>query len=174
MTHISNLKNILDFDLLSHNRAHSLGFNQADISNSEVNSRRCRIHDFVPLYFTPRNPMLYSRKHVQNELVILCVDRTILKDNVVFSDGNAASGTTKFYTRLEDLTKINWKVVRANYWNGFEDGKRIRCSEVLKRDAIGVNSILKIVCFDQKSLDYVKNINSNCDIPTEINKNYFF
>ena len=61
----------------------------------EVNDRRAScetvfnlpIHHFAPLYFNPRNPMLYKRRDIQEDLVILGVDRELL-----FSQGVKRSG----------------------------------------------------------------------------------
>ena len=109
MLHHSNLENVFRQGLLSHKIAHEQGLIQQDISMPEVQSLRSnkniqiadrvfQLHEFVPFYFNTRNPMLYRRKNIQNELVILCVDATVLnQDNTIFSDGNAANKTTKFF-----------------------------------------------------------------------------
>ncbi|HKJ33293.1 MAG TPA: DarT ssDNA thymidine ADP-ribosyltransferase family protein, partial [Balneolales bacterium] len=74
MTHLANLNGILEKGLLSHNKAHKKGLLAQDISDSTVNNRRVKIHNYVPLYFNPKNPMLYRRRNIQDELVILCIN----------------------------------------------------------------------------------------------------
>jgi hypothetical protein len=62
MTAISNLPFILQHGLLSHNEAHRLGL-VTDISDPTVQYLRgnhiinnIKLHDYVPFYFSPRNP----------------------------------------------------------------------------------------------------------------------
>jgi hypothetical protein len=141
MTDISNLERILLEGLLSHTEAHARRFVQRDISDHEVNDRRSSrepinnriIHDYVPFYFNPRNPMLYRRKDWQDTIVILEFDKRLLyQKNALFTNGNAASNATKFYNDLGSLKNINWEIVRgSSYWTDFIDGKRIKCAEVL-------------------------------------------
>ena len=76
LTHKDNLENILRYGLQSHNLAHQNNLIKKDISNKDVNKRRQKrdpiykksIHDYVPLYFNPRNPMMYVRKNIQNDI----------------------------------------------------------------------------------------------------------
>lgn len=174
ITHIQNLKSILAIGLKSHNLAYSLGLTSKDISDNQVNERREKIHNYVPLYFTPKNPMLFRRKNIQSDLVILCINRGLLMQNMLFTDGNAASKSTKIYSNIQDLNKINWDILKSKYWTDHVDGKRIKCSEVLIPNEIGVNSIQKIICYDQKSIDYVNSISTICKISMELNRNYYF
>ncbi len=82
MTHKDNLENILRYGLKSHNEAKKENLNKVDISDNQVNDRRSRkepifnrsIHDYVPLYFNPKNPMLFVRKGLQNDIVILATE----------------------------------------------------------------------------------------------------
>ena len=75
MTHIDNLQSIFQNGLLSHTNARNNNFMKGDIANNDVNNRRSGlepiynrpIHDYTPLYFNPRNPMLYVRKNIQKD-----------------------------------------------------------------------------------------------------------
>jgi len=73
ITHIDNLDSIIkQGKLWSHAqiKQHTLGYQ--DMANENVQSRRrhtkipiskdCYLHDYVPFYFAPRSPMLYSLK----------------------------------------------------------------------------------------------------------------
>ncbi len=153
MTDIHNLENILENGLLSHNNARKNNLTKVDISDNEVNARRTRIepifrksiHDYVPLYFNPRNPMLYVRKYMQNNIVILGIDPIVLgNENTIFTDGNAAANKTTFYKEIDDLKKLNWKCVNADYWSEFTDGKRIRCAEVLVPEKLPISMITSV------------------------------
>jgi len=140
ITHESNLDGILIHGLLSHNSAHDYGIVKKDISMRDVNALRNRIepvfnknlHDYVPLYFNAHNPMMYVRHLTESNLVVIEISSDVLlRDKVLYSDGNAASHITKFYTSDEDFGKLNFKIIQGESWNRIPDGKRIICSEVL-------------------------------------------
>lgn len=152
MTHKNNLENILQNGLLSHTLARA-GLNQVDIADNQVNARRERretihnrsIHDYVPLYFNPKNPMLFKRRDIQDDILILAIDRNlILNQNSIFTDGNAASHGTRFFNSIAQLQQLNWRCIKGEYWNDFPDGKRIRCAEVLIFLRIEIAAIKKI------------------------------
>ena len=185
-THIGNLKGILEFGILSHNLAFKKGLVAVDISNNEVNARRNRIeptlggniHDFTPLYFNPKNPMLYYLcKHSQrDDLILLKVTpHILLLENVAFSDGNAAVKTTRFYHNIDEFNKINWTVINDKYWADYPDGKRIRCSEVLVNEKIPLYFVDDIFVYSETALDKVVQLYPNhCGIKTSINKSLYF
>ena len=174
ITHKSNLDNILLNGLLSHNIAHSKGLTVTDISDNRVNQRRNKVHNYVPLYFNPKNPMLYKRKSIQSDLIILCIDRNLLQSNIKFSDGNAASKSTIYYTNIKDLGKLNWSIINSEYWSDFVDGKRIRCSEILIPNQINVNRIKKILCFNKDTMSFVSNKIANQEFEVEVNPTLYF
>lgn len=175
MTHLDNLKGIIEHGLLSHNKAHKHGFMTQDISDNTVNNRRSKIHDYVPLYFNPKNPMLFKRRELQDKIVILCINRELLFSNeILITDGNAASSSTNFYNSIDALTQLNWNIIRSEYWNDFVDGKRIRCAEALLPNVIDKIQIKNIYCSNQKSLEETKKIITGQNIPISINLNVFF
>ena len=76
--------------------------------------------------------MLFSIRSVTEELAILYFDKSVmLFPGVIFTNGNAASGSTKFFDDLENLDQLDWEILRAEYWSEFFDGRRKRCAEVL-------------------------------------------
>lgn len=184
MTHKDNLDNILKNGLKSHNFARHNGLLKEDIANNEVNARRSRpepiygrsVHDYVPFYFNPQNPMLYVRRSLQNDIVILAVDRMVLyQKNSLFTDGNAAADATSFFNNIRDLNKLSWKCIFAQYWNDFGDGKRLRCSEILVFPDVSVQSIQKIYCNNSVTLQFVKsNVKDLSHIEAEISSDLYF
>lgn len=175
ITHLNNLERIFQFGLLSHNKAHKNELIAKDISDRTVNNRRVKIHNYVPLYFNPKNPMLYRRRDIQDELVILCVNREILfSDKIVITDGNAASISTNFYNSLGDLKKIDWNIIRSEYWSDFVDGKRIRCAETLIPYNISLSDIKHIVCNNRGTLSIVTKLLANYKIPISVDSKLFF
>lgn len=184
--HLDNIKSILELGILSHNIAHSKGVVNVDISMKQVNERRNRIeptlggniHDFAPLYLNPKNPMLYylcANGQRENLILLKVTPQILLADNVAFSDGNAAVRTTNFYTNIEDFNKLNWTVIKDNYWTNHPDGKRIKCSEVLVQGKIPIYYVTNIFTYSEATLEKVLPMFPNhIGIQTNINKQLFF
>lgn len=201
MVHYSNLENILKNGLLSHNEAQKKGLIKNDISMSEVQDRRHRktfdqkglkfgVHDLVSFYFNSKNPMLYKRKDMQSELVILIISADILKSSMedkqfaIFTDGNAGSGNTKFYNGVALLDKVDLKLLRSGSWNHADEAiksenRRKMCAEVLVYPSVNVSLITKIVCPNQNMVSVVnqtiRRIGSSCThIEVTQHTGYFF
>lgn len=68
------------------------------------------------MYINPRNPMLYVKKEIQNDIIIICFERSLIYNKgSIFTDGNAVNFPTKFYNNLEDLNKINWQCLNSRF-----------------------------------------------------------
>lgn len=189
MTHIDNLASILSKGLLSHNQARNNNYLRTDIANNDVNVRRSHnepihnrpIHDYAPLYFNPKNPMLYFRREIQNNIVILEFSPLVfLKEGVIFTDGNASVHTTatynsqtQFYSDLNDLNKLDWKCINDKWWNDYEDGKRKKCAEVLIPDKIELSFLKSIHVFSTETQNVVSHFQIK-DIDIEVTKSLFF
>ena len=153
LAHIDNIPSMCRHGLLSHNKAHGHGYVQEDIADPNVVSLRNEkvvfgrpLHDYVPLYFTPKNPMLYRRRNMQNRVAILCLDSDLLLlEDAVFSDGNAASLYTDFFNDLADLSKLDWDCIRSERWDSFLQGRRRRCAEVLVPGRIPFERVERII-----------------------------
>ena len=160
---VENMESVCRNGLLSHNSAHRSGLVRRDIADPRVNSLRANksalgrpLHDYVPLYFTPKNPMLYRRRAIQEDIAILCLDKDLLfQDGVIFSDGNAASNRTRFFDDIQYLSMLDWSCIRAVRWNGFPDGRRKRCAEVLVPDHVPFGDIQRIIVQSQQTLSEV-------------------
>lgn len=195
MTHIDNLQSIFEKGLLSHNAARNI--TKQDISLATVQGRRDwlepiyhrPIHDYVPLYFNASNPMLFCRKDIQESICILKISKDVMtKEGVLFTDGNAAVHTTStyehattFYSDLKDLDKLNWECIYDLYWNDYDDGKRIRCAEVLVPDQIETMYIKSIYVYPHtmnnsvlaRKIDFIHN-KYNIETITDNKYVYFF
>ncbi len=180
MTHVDNLNNILQNGLLSHGNR----LVQTDISNQDVNSRRSirepiynkSIHSYVPFYFSPRNAMLYSKQEIQNHLVILALDRSLIyQPDSLYTDGNAAANETIFYNDLNQIQNLNWKCIHAKMWTDFQDGKRIKMAETLVFNNVETKYIQKIFCKNDQLKQYIeRKIKHNSQIKIEVNQDLFF
>lgn len=185
MTYIDNLASIIENGLLSHNEAHRQKMIEADISDPDVQDIRAStkdpfhnrpLHEYVPLYFSPRNPMLYKRREIQEDIVILGLDPQILHEpNILFTDGNAAAIETCFYSDIQMLGQLPWKSIRARYWNdNVENGKRIKCAEVLVYPKIDPDRIQHIFCCSNKYRETIKAAKQGTPIKGRVNRDLYF
>ena len=181
MTHIDNLSSILSNGLLSHNEAHRRNMVKTDISMEEAQQWRRHLHDFVPFYFNPRNTMLYKRKDMQNNIIMLAIDPLLLmQPNTYFSDGNAAARATKLYNDLALLDQLPWHIINSSSWNDDdplvkEMRKRTMCAEVLVYNKVDVKRILKIFCRSSFKIDTIQQLMpSGINIPVEVNPLLYF
>jgi len=177
MTHIDNVASILQHGLFAH--ANSLV--KQDISNPSVNSRRARrepingksIHSYVPFYFNPKNAMLYARKDMQKDIVILVFDKSIFFEyGTIFTDGNASADATQFFNNPNDLDRLNWNCLfYSEYWNDFVDGRRQRMAELLVPNRVSSDKIVKIIC---SNMDTKRVLERLTNISIEVNPYQYF
>lgn len=182
MTNISNLSSIFQHGLLSHNDAHKLT-KLTDISNGDVQTLRkgkiinnIPLHSYVPFYFSIKNPMLSYLRDIQANIVFIGIDPLLLLDpNTIFSDGNAAANNTKFYQGVSSLSQLPWNIINAHYWNEFEDGKRIKCAEVLVYPRVSSQSFLKIFCYSNKEIYIIQEaLPTNVTIQIQVKQDLYF
>ncbi len=149
ITHLRNLPLILKHGGLYANSLRlERGIDHVNIAHASIQERRATtkvplvpggvLHDYVPFYFAPRSPMLYSihRGNVEGynegETPILHVVADVealaaTSQPFVFTDGHAIMAFTNFYADLRELDKVDWEIMRARYWNDtLEDNDRVR------------------------------------------------
>lgn len=180
MAHYKNLASILEHGILSHTLVNKANVEHVDISLAGAQQWRRglepvffhSIHDYVPLYFNPRNPMLYSRREQQRNLVILCISTEVLSSGtkILFTDGNAACKSTQFSTST-DVVQPAVPVLEAPSWNQFSEGRRMRCAETLVLHDVPPKFIEKVVCNNTLLALHLKNQH---DINVTIDPSFFF
>jgi hypothetical protein len=179
ITHTDNLPGILTEGLLCHRQARPA----RDISNPEIQQHRAdkpipgahgrTLHDCVPLFFAPRPPMLSALRDEQAAIIYVLVKCCVLLlPGVVCTDGNARSNTTTFLSRLDDLRRLDWGLLRAKYWNHQDpeqhrENKRRRSAEVLVPHCIPRVYIERIVVMTEQARKEAAAIlhNAQSDIP---------
>jgi hypothetical protein len=198
MAYLQNLPSILERGgLLSFNRMREEGMAYQSIAFESVQDRRARklipcgpkgcLHDYIPFYFTPRTPMLYtiSRGNVstcpggQASVVFLVSTAERIREaglGLVFSDGHGIMALSRFYEDLKDLDRIDWVVIEAKYWNDFPDGKRKRQAEFLVHQEVPWTALLGVAALDKVTADTVQKIISDCGLsaPVAVRKNWYF
>ena len=155
-THISNIPNILEMGLLSHEKLSSSEVQNSDYSNKEYKLKRERteelyhrkINEYVPLYINPKNPFMGSKAIIPvfSEMVLIEVLPHVLVQipKTLFSDGNAAEKETNFFGNQDELERVNWTLLQNGKWTE-EESKRIMCSEVLVPDEISPFYMQRII-----------------------------
>lgn len=156
ITPIDNLRLILETGELRAKRAleqEDAGY--TNIAHRTIQDRRSHtkvpcgpggvLHDYVPFYFAPRSPMLYTIAHGnvegftggQQSIVHLVSTAQAVREaglGYVFTNGHAIMVMTDFYDDLADLTQVDWPLMKTPYW--FDtvqdpDRKRRRQAEFL-------------------------------------------
>ncbi|MBM2814467.1 MAG: hypothetical protein HW421_1229 [Ignavibacteria bacterium] len=207
LLHKNNVENILRYGILSHNEAYKRGLIKQDISMKEIQDRRefkyikdtnIKLHDCASLYFQVKNPMLFKRKDIQDDLVVLFVNpEVIYQPNVYFTDGNAGADKTRFYKEIDNLFFLDLELIlKQKTWAvnepylGSEEVKiiqaetrRKRCAEVLVFPSIDIKYITQIICPNESSKYFISeiflknefmNFSSKIEVVIDTNKKYFF
>lgn len=121
------------------------------------------LHDYVPFYFAPRSPMLYtiSRGNVagfsggQDSVVHIVSNAQTVRDaglRFVFTDGHGIMAFTDFFAELADLDKVDWGIMATDYWADTDedmDRKRRRQAEFLVHERFPVQLIQEIGVISQ-------------------------
>lgn len=179
MTHKDNLAGILQDGIMSWTDVHAQGVSAVNISDPGAQRWRDRtesanhrvIHDYAPLYINPKNPMLFVRRCLQHEIVILKISPGVLLEGQhVFSDGNAASRETRFSTNSDIVTE-SLDALKAKYWANCIDGKRRRCAELLVYPKVQPVHILGAICSNNA---LAEEIAMSTNLPLEVNLSMFF
>ncbi len=149
ITSIDNLASIIkDGGLHAYGTLGMRETKYTNIAHATIQERRARcyvecgsggtLHDYVPFYFAPRSPMLYtiSRGNVggysqgQESIVHLIAtvqDVRAAGHTCVFTNGHAAMEITEFYDELNRLDQIDWAVMSSKYWSAtLDDPDRAR------------------------------------------------
>jgi len=189
ITRKENLKSILRHGLLSRNLCMKKGIGVEEIGDEEIVWKRgikmlpksdARLNDYVPLYFNPRNAMMYRVCKDSNayNLVILAFDsKVIFIPGTIFTDGNAASNDSNFYYSKYDLEKLDWEIIKNRYWcfEGIVDVeiRRKMMAEVLVKERIPRRYLKKLICNSEKSAeDLISLVKGKMEI--EVSKDMFF
>lgn len=156
LTHYQNLSSILASDgLIANSDLIANGTKYTKIAYTNIQDKRSQtrvpvapfgtLHDYVPFYFAPRSPMLYTLNlgnvpgysEGQKPLIYLVstVERVVECGlQYVFTDGHGIISYTRFYNQFGDLAKVDWAVMKSKMWNDTiddPDRKRRRQAEFL-------------------------------------------
>jgi len=198
ITHIDNLQLIIDNGLVCPNSQNAnvnfrhIGYQQliAQRGSTEVPvDPRGVLNDYVPFYFAPKSPMLYSinlgntEYHGPQHKILYLVSNIGLINNAhrpfVFTDAHAHAFISNFYNNIANLVAIDWQLMNAVYWNNTEnDPTRMqrRMAEFLVYQFVPVSCILEIVAMNplvKREVEEILNRNQ-MNIPVNVNQYWYF
>ena len=161
MTHIENLGPILQAGgVRSFNQMKGTGYK--DLSNPDVQQGRAQItvpgsrplHDYVPLYFGFKTPMVAVNQDRNPELIFLRVSLDILgRPGVIITDGNARTKGTTFqeFRSVEGMKILDVKAIQSVKYALDPEMKRRKQAEILVPDLLSFSEVLDLICFDPKA-----------------------
>ncbi len=152
MTHIDNLKDILENGILSHNEVKKRGLKPLRISDSEIVENRKIIKtpsgdslwEYANVYFRVRNAMLFRTVHnfKPEDIVILTVLPTITSLPETFiTTGNAATSSTEFFhpSKLKEVLESLKPEIEWEWWQKGDSSKSKMMAECLVKNNIPRN-----------------------------------
>ena len=165
ITHVSNLASIAASGGLQCDKGCAgSGIKPVGIAYSSLKEQRARtpvlvaaggtLADYVPFYFAPRSPMLYTiwRGNVaeyqgtQDEIVhlVFAVEALAATGSFVITNRHPINALAEQFDNLEALDELDWSLMKATMWRDTdEDGDRKyrRQAEFLVRDAVPVTAV---------------------------------
>lgn len=201
ITHFKNLDSILKLNgLTSVTSLRSGNLSYENIAFNDIQARRNvfevpvspygNLHDYVPFYFAPRSPMLYTinRGNVPNysdgqgPLIYLVSDAQTVHNKSVpycFTDGHGIMFFTEYYKALKDLDKVDWDIMKSNFWADTPDDndrKRRRQAEFLVHKFLPLECIKVIVVMNDNIKSKVVELLSqhNIQIPVFTQKDWYY
>ncbi len=171
ITHIDNVRSILERGILSHSSMLKENITFKAIYDSQIVSHRqnryapdgTSLWDFANLYFQPRNPMLYRvvQEKDKDDVVILGIEPSVLDlPGTCVSTGNAASYQTDILESEEGLRLVKgmWEVIDNQWWREENGSKRKIMAECLVPDRITPEHILTIFTANTRTADRVREV----------------
>lgn len=164
ITDISNLAGITASGLLSDKAMIRRG-DHSVIGYDHIKRRRMEeiqvdccgyryVGEFVPFYFCPRSPMLYTINMGNTGRAPGCQEGIVhlvstvgsgisLNRDWAFSDGNAGAFHTSFFSDINKLSNLDWQAINAKYWSERRHQKQ---SEFLIADYFPWQNVSLIAC----------------------------
>ena len=165
ITPINNVASIMQHGIFSHEFSKRVAHDslamkeiQSIRKNKRIPNAR-KLHEYVNLYFDAHNPMLSKRRDQNNQICILCINRSVLNlPDVVISDQNAASNYVRFYPAPEGLAALDKDIIFATSWKHPQNQiaewahSSAKCAEVLVPERIEPEYVMGAYVANQTAL----------------------
>lgn len=171
ITHVNNIPSILERGILSHQLVRAEGVLYTAIYDEEIISTRREkttpdgksLWSYANFYFQPRNPMLFRvtcEKSIDDIAIIALRADVLSQEGVLVTDGNAASGPSKFFpsSQLRDVLSQIGDELDRKYWTEEDGSKRKIMAEVLVPDKVAPEFIESIYVANHDVRDKVKTL----------------
>ena len=172
-----------------------------DVGDTSIKSRRTLINvrcgpggmvcDYVPFYYAPRSPMLFSIKSGnvpgvspdQRRLIYLVSSTEAAYEaqlGCVFTDGNAATAFTDFEDDPAELDQlVDWPLMRAMYWYNTPedpDRRRRRMAEFLVHETLPLELVTEICMYDRHVQEHVVALlgGAGVELQVAIRRDWYF
>jgi hypothetical protein len=197
ITHAENLADILTAGgLYSDVQLKLMGRDNSQIGYSHIKQRRMEeyriavcdqrfVGEFVPFYYCPRSPMLYTinkgntgrEPGCQTEILHLVSNAGVamaMGRAWAVSDGNAGSAYTDFATGANALEIVNWSIVNSNDWGGSR--MHAKASEFLVADFYPISAFTAIGCHNEQTAERTRSIlqQYGVAIPVTVQRNWYY
>lgn len=169
LTHVANLRSILQRGILSHERVEQESVSFVPIYDAGIVSNRKQrrapngnsLWKFANLYFQPRNPMLYRvvREKSAAQIAIVSVRADILnRPDIFIANGNAASYASDILPVNEGRKSIAQMhdILTKEWWTDVDGSKRRIMAECLVPDAVEPTYIQEIYVAEHDIAELVK------------------
>lgn len=175
------------------------GISHVNIAYQHIKDRRARrnvpippggtLADYVPFYFAPRSPMLYTinQGNVDCEARQCTIVHLVSSVEQVeatgctfcFTDGHADMAISKYYRNPEHLSLLDWPLMKSRYWNDTiedNDRKRRRQAEFLVHSFFPLALVQEIGVFDNDYRNLVTKILDRMghNIPIKVWNGWYF
>lgn len=196
MTHIENIPHILQYGI-THSDSSNANPSYVPIGDNSIIKTRNnflldngrRLGEYIPFYFSKRNPMLLVIQKGYNSVVLTSAENIVYcvtsiqkiieqKLDFIFTDGHANNGLSSQFI-ISDLNNIDeiidWKAIKAKYWNDENDldRKRKKEAEFLVLGDIDKAAILGYVVFNESAKKRMTDFGVG-ESQIRVNSNYYF
>lgn len=206
-THVDHLATVIQYGLLSDTTAHAAGVLTTEVGNPNIKDQRRRrtvelppggaVADYVPFYFGPRSPMMFSisRGNVPSyqggtaRLIYLLSTLEHLHGlghRPVLTDRNAALNYAEYraFDPADPIDDdfIDWGLITQEYWtktpDGMErsDGRERRMAEALVHDRVPWDAITEIGTQSESVANEVREVlaAARSHVPVNVRPNWYF
>lgn len=159
ITHIDNFTGIVEQGGI-HCHRNMAGKEYRNISDKEVQNIRSSkyiedtgklLHEYVPLFFGLKPPMVATRQHENEKTIFMRVSLDIFEKSpgCVIADGNAANSKTQFrqFSKIDDLDILNVRAIHSGKFAHDEEIRRQKQAELLIPEFLPFSEIFEIIVF---------------------------
>ena len=175
-SHMTDLSNVEAIVRAGELRSYNLmrGHTYRNLANEDVQAGRAAktvpatgrpLHDYVPLYFGNRTPVVAVNEQHNEELVFIRFSLDLLaQGNVVITDGNARSGTTVFrlFTALADLDLLDPRAINTVRYAGDAELRRKKQAEALVLERLSLDYAYDFIVYSQTAQERLLEIFDRC------------